>query len=84
MESILYDKVYAHVKDKITVDQHGFSPRKSTVTQLLETLNDWTSAVDAGQVVDVLYIDIAKAFDSVSHPKLLNKLQKYGIDGDLL
>ena len=35
-------------------------------------------------VVDVIYFDFAKAFDSVSHTKLMCKLQAYGFDGALL
>ncbi|MCP4473118.1 MAG: hypothetical protein GY821_00795 [Gammaproteobacteria bacterium] len=64
--------------------QHGFLSKKSTVTQLLLCLNDWTKVVDAGGAVDVAYLDIAKAFDSVSHPKLLEKLRGYGMHGNLL
>lgn len=84
MEQIIYDAIYEHVKCKISKSQHGFLSGKSTVTQLLETLNDWTSALDQGKVVDVVYIDVAKAFDTVSHPKLLHKLHTYGISGKLL
>ncbi len=84
MESIIYDSLLAHVRHRITPDQHGFLSGRSTVTQLLETLNDWTLATDSGQVIDVLYIDICKAFDSLPHSKLLSKLEKYGISGKLL
>ena len=31
-----------------------------------------------------IYIDFQKAFDSVSHPKLLSKLTSYNIKGDLI
>jgi len=33
---------------------------------------------------DAIYIDFQKAFDSISHPKLLAKLESYNIRGDLL
>jgi len=84
MQAIIADSIFSHVKDVIFPGQHGFQPSKSTVTQLLETFSEWTKSVDDGHCIDVLYIDIAKAFDSVSHPKLLNKLKLYGIDGKLL
>jgi len=45
--------------------------RKSTSTNLLETLNDWTLAIDNGDSITAAYIDFGKAFDSVSHQKLL-------------
>ena len=57
--------------------------RKSTVSNLLEAVNDWTIAINDKSVV-IAYIDYAKAFDSVSYSKLTIKLQPYGITGDLL
>ncbi|MCP4584377.1 reverse transcriptase domain-containing protein, partial [Pseudoalteromonas sp.] len=72
------------MKPYLHAGQHGFLKGRSTVTQLLECLHDWTSAIDSGQFVDVLYVDISKAFDSVSHPKLIAKLDRYGVRGHLL
>ena len=56
---------------------------RSTVTQLLEFLHHIGFALDRGQQSDITYLDFAKAFDSVSHSRLLLKLHRYGICGQL-
>jgi hypothetical protein len=43
----------------------------------------WRRALDNKQVVGVIFIDFKKAFDSVCHPILLQKLQALGISGDI-
>ena len=53
-------------------------------TQLLSALNFWTKSLDQGHSVDIIYFDFAKAFDSVSHTRLLTKLESYGLTGNLL
>ena len=75
---------YLQENDIISPSQHAFVAGKSTGTNLLDSLNDWTNCIDAQQPVDILYIDLAKAFDSVSHSKLLYKLEKLGIGGNIL
>jgi hypothetical protein len=40
-------------------------------------------ALDSGKEADTIYLDFSKAFDSVSHPKLLFKLEQHGISGTL-
>jgi Reverse transcriptase (RNA-dependent DNA polymerase) len=65
-------------------NSHGFLSRRSTVTQLLDCTQSWRDAIDRDYCVDVAYIDLAKAFDKVSHNKLLLKLESIGIRGCLL
>ena len=46
----------------ITNQQHGFLSKRSTVTNLLYCLNDWTCAIMNRHSVAVAYIDFQKAF----------------------
>ena len=68
----------------LSKDQHGFLQGKSTCSNLLLTLNEWTSLANSRKPIDAIYIDLAKAFDSVSHAKLIHKLKKVGIGGTIL
>ena len=53
----------------------------SCTTQLLEVMEIWTRWFDLGLPWDTVYTDFAKAFDSVPHQRLLNKIHAYGIRG---
>lgn len=64
--------------------QHGFRRGLSTITQLIETIHDFSSAIDAQEQIDVICIDFAKAFDKVPHSKLLFKLYRAGISETIL
>ena len=83
MEGLIPDHIVKHMKKNefFSEDQHGFMNGRSTVTQLLETLDYWTASLDAGLGVDAIYLDFQKAFDSVPHQWLLNKISSYGISG---
>jgi hypothetical protein len=51
------------------------------VTQLLSVLHSIGQNLDNNTQTDVLYLDLAKAFDSVDHTILLEKLRGYGVTG---
>ena len=50
--------------------QHGFIKARSCTTQLLAVLDDWTYVIEQGENVDAIYLDYAKAFDTVPHKRL--------------
>ena len=76
--------IYLKTNHIITRQQHGFLARRSTTSNILDSLNDWTLAINNKNSVTVAYVDYSKAFDVVCHSKLMHKLQHYGIVGDLL
>ena len=86
MEKIILDSLldFLRLHGLLSGHQHGFLARRSTCSQLLECLNDWTLAADRYKKTDIIYIDFAKAFDKVSHSKLLTKLSGYGIKSQVL
>lgn len=64
--------------------QHGFRSKRSCVTQLLEVIDDWYDILDNKGCIDAIYLDFQKAFDTVPHKRLLNKMHSYGIRGNVL
>ena len=64
--------------------QHRFVKGQSTLTNLLETLDTWTRLLDEGFGIDVIYLDYRKAFDTVPHQRLLEKIRGLRLDGKLL
>jgi hypothetical protein len=86
LESIIRAKleIYFSVNCFISSRQHGFVKHKSCTTNLLETLDLISYMIARGYPVDVIYLDFAKAFDTVPHRRLIHKLKAYGVKGKLL
>lgn len=86
MEAIINRCLLSYLlnNDLISRAQYGFLPNRSTVSQLLSVSNFIVNCVDDKRWVDVVYLDLRKAFTSVSHSKLLLKLRSIGVCGKLL
>ena len=77
-------KIMVLLKNRLLSNkQYGFINRRSTTTQLLYYLDQCVSTIAEGGVIDTIYLDFAKAFDTVPHHRLLGKLQAYGMQGKL-
>ena len=76
-------RLYDHFKHQITKFQHGFLRQRSCVTQLLSVLHNIGQSLDKNIQTDIIYLDFAKAFESVDHNILLHKLKLYGVSGHL-
>jgi len=79
--------IYNHVNPVYPVLnplQQGFRPNRSCVSRLIQHVNFLASSPDNGGKIDIKYLDMAKALDSVPHQKLLYKLRYYGFRDPLL
>ena len=65
----------------ITSKQFGFMKKHSTEHAILDLKEYITQNLVNKKITAVLFLDLKKAFDSVSHPILLSKLSHYGIRG---
>jgi len=70
--------------DLINSHQFRFLRGRSTAAQLLSTFNDWVKSQDLSIPTDVIFLDLAKAFDSIPDERLLLKLKSNSIDASLL
>ena len=83
-----HNQFYKYLMDNnlLQSSQHGFRKKRSTQTALIKVVDEWLSNIDNGQVTAVLFLDLAKAFDTVKHSilvrKLLQALAVTGLDLD--
>ena len=67
MEKLARKEIMEHLinNNLLSKFQHGFIKARSCTTQLLAVLDDWTDVIEHGENVDAIYLDYAKAFDTV-------------------
>ena len=80
-EKIVYTQLLKHAGDNniFTPDQFGFLKSVSTQDALLNFLNTVNCDLSQNKFTCAIFLDLAKAFDSLNHDILLEKLKYYGI-----
>ena len=85
-ERIMYNRLVAYLNEyKILFSyQFGFRKQHSTYMALMTLIDKLTKCLDNDEYVIGFFLDISKAFDTVDHTILLQKLSVYGIRGNAL
>lgn len=86
LEKILYSRLDAYLAsiNFISSRQYGFRPQSNTLSATVDLVTKIKYNIDQKKIVLGLFIDLKKAFDTVSHSKLINKLRGIGVTGKAL
>ncbi|XP_045471754.1 uncharacterized protein LOC123678662 [Harmonia axyridis] len=68
----------------LSKNQHGYVKGRSVETAILQFTENIIKSFEKNEILLGIFIDLSKAFDSLSHKKLLEKLESFGIRGNVL
>ncbi|CAL4157377.1 unnamed protein product, partial [Meganyctiphanes norvegica] len=82
-EKVLFNRLSSHLtKHNLLYNyQYGFRKGHSTTQALVELTDNLKTSIDNGNYACGIFIDLTKAFDTVNHSILIDKLNKYGVSG---
>ena len=82
MERVIHSQLHGHLNEHhlLSEAQFGFRKNHSTVTCILKLLDDIYYNMELGKMTGVVFLDLKKAFDTVDHSIMINKLNKFNLD----
>lgn len=77
-EKLIHKMMYHAASSIISEFQHGFVKNRSTTSNLMCYVTAVSRAMESHQQVDAIYVDFAKAFDTVPHMTIIDKMEHLG------
>ena len=71
---------YLETNHILNSKQHGFRNNRSCETQLLCLIHELSEQLDSGKQIDLIFLDFAKAFDTVPHKRIISKLHHFKLN----
>lgn len=76
--------MYLESNNIITEHQSGFRKNYSCETAIQTVIDEWKLISSERQIVEVIFVDLKRAFETIDRERLLEKLYQYGITGTVL
>ena len=79
----MYNRLYNFLTEHniLSMNQFGFRKKYSTFLALMDLVDNITKSIDGGNYSIGIFLYLSKAFDTIDHTILLDKLCRYGIRG---
>lgn len=84
LEKVIYSRLESHLNsiDFFYKQQYGFRRHSNTLSATIDLITKIKNKIDKKQVGLGIFIDLTKAFDTVSHEILLRKISNIGVTGN--
>ena len=83
LERLMYNRLYNFLTEHniLSTNQFGFRKKYSTFLALMDLVDNISKKIDEGNYSIGIFLDLSKAFDTIDHTILLDKLCRYGVRG---
>ena len=78
-ERMIFSQINEHIEPFLSNLLTGFSKNYNTQYCLLKMLEKWKEALEKGNFVDAIFMDVSIAFDTLNHDLLITKREAYGL-----